>query len=139
VPCTDESQCGERQKCVGEEGKKTCQCANGLGGENCELEEWCEKTGKFENCKGENGTCEYSKEKRSVVCTCATGKKLHPEENICKGVGQKFRPHKGIILTNGLSFIQKIFVLLQSYNGVWPLRRIAVLLLLQFSSILLSF
>ncbi|GBN92536.1 Transposon Ty3-G Gag-Pol polyprotein [Araneus ventricosus] len=86
VPCTDESQCGERQKCVGEEGEKTCQCDNGLGGENCGIQEWCEKTRKFENCKGENGKCEYSREKRSVVCTCATGKKLHPEENICKAV-----------------------------------------------------
>ncbi|GBM55497.1 hypothetical protein AVEN_188983-1, partial [Araneus ventricosus] len=85
VPCTDESQCRERQKCVGEEGNKTCQCDDGLGGENCGKEEWCEDTGKFKNCKGENGKCEYSKEKRSVVCTCDNGKKLVLERNICKG------------------------------------------------------
>ncbi|GBM89508.1 hypothetical protein AVEN_43035-1 [Araneus ventricosus] len=85
VPCTEESQCNERQKCVGEEGEKTCQCDDGLGGENCEIQVWCEDPGKFKNCIDEYGKCEYSKEKRSVVCTCDNGKKFHPEENICKG------------------------------------------------------
>ncbi|GBN43839.1 hypothetical protein AVEN_137874-1 [Araneus ventricosus] len=85
VPCTKESECSDRQKCLGEDDAKTCQCADGLGGENCNKEEWCEDPGKFKDCKGDNGKCEYSKEKRSVVCTCGKGKKLHPDENICKG------------------------------------------------------
>ncbi|GBL59468.1 hypothetical protein AVEN_27049-1, partial [Araneus ventricosus] len=62
VSCTDDSQCGEREKCVGEEGEKTCRCADGLGGENCDKQVWCEDTGKFKNCKDEYGKCEYSKE-----------------------------------------------------------------------------
>ncbi|GBO05079.1 hypothetical protein AVEN_158827-2 [Araneus ventricosus] len=82
--CSTDKDCPETQKCVENYDWKTCKCADGLSGNDCEKNDWCKETGKFKDCKGENGRCEYSKEKRSVVCTCATGKKLHPKENKCK-------------------------------------------------------
>ncbi|GBN39395.1 hypothetical protein AVEN_154332-1 [Araneus ventricosus] len=82
--CSTNTECTETQRCVLKDGWQTCKCADGLSGNDCEKNDWCEDPGKFKDCKGEYGTCEYSKEKRSVLCTCSTGKKVHPKENICK-------------------------------------------------------
>ncbi|CAL1295965.1 unnamed protein product [Larinioides sclopetarius] len=87
--CSEDKDCTETQKCVEKDGWKSCQCADGLSGENCDTNEWCKDPEKFQNCNDENGVCEYDKKKRSVVCTCDTGKQWHPTEKICKDTCSK--------------------------------------------------
>lgn len=84
--CTKLEDCNDNQKCIEiEDGWKSCVCADGLSGDNCEINDWCLPNRKFQNCSGDYGSCVYVKEKRSVDCVCSAEKVLHPKENICRG------------------------------------------------------
>ncbi|GIZ01207.1 tenascin-X [Caerostris extrusa] len=81
--CRDDSGCQNGGYCtiVGE--SKFCQCKAGVIGDRCQTVVDC-ISGKYKNCKGENGSCSYDQQRNTVVCHCPDNKTFNPYEGICK-------------------------------------------------------
>ncbi|GIY11142.1 hemicentin-2 [Caerostris darwini] len=82
-PCTDDKECKYGGTCSNAvNSKKFCVCKQGLEGDQCDIIVDC--NGKYKNCTGEKGNCEYDVGEEKAVCKCKDNKKLDDKENICK-------------------------------------------------------
>ncbi|GFY11546.1 transposable element Tcb2 transposase [Trichonephila clavipes] len=85
LPCEKDDDCSDNKKCrdSDEKGVKTCQCPPGKSGKGCVKIDDCE-TGKYNDCKGDKGTCEYDVSEEKAVCTCEDGRVLDETAGYCK-------------------------------------------------------
>ncbi|GIY13387.1 uncharacterized protein CDAR_422613 [Caerostris darwini] len=81
--CRENNDCQNGGVCEGVQGKKFCTCGRGVTGDLCETIVDC-TSGKYKDCRGENGNCSYNHQMQTAVCTCSNDKALQPYENICK-------------------------------------------------------
>ncbi|GIX88523.1 uncharacterized protein CEXT_216511, partial [Caerostris extrusa] len=81
--CSEDADCENGGICKKEAGGKFCHCPSGTSGDRCEIIDECEN-GRYQNCKGNSGTCEYDLFVKKAVCTCPDGMTLHHRDNICR-------------------------------------------------------
>ncbi|GFY38731.1 hypothetical protein TNIN_337751, partial [Trichonephila inaurata madagascariensis] len=83
--CDTDDQCSNGKKCRLTEGggDKTCQCPPGKSGNDCETIDDCD-SGKYKDCNGDNGKCEYDDQEETAVCRCEGGKILDEKAGTCK-------------------------------------------------------
>ncbi|GFY51612.1 uncharacterized protein TNIN_26301 [Trichonephila inaurata madagascariensis] len=83
--CHMDDQCSNGKKCraMVDGGDKTCQCPPGKSGNYCEKIDECD-SGKYKDCNGDNGKCEYDDQEETAVCRCEGGKILNESSGICK-------------------------------------------------------
>ncbi|GIY41269.1 hypothetical protein CDAR_303831 [Caerostris darwini] len=77
--------CQNNGICKDKGGNGFCECKPEIKGDRCETVYDC-TSGKYKNCKGENGTCSYNFDTNAAECRCYGDKKLHDQENICKDI-----------------------------------------------------
>lgn len=83
--CSNDDDCEHEGTCQGAEGSKLCACTRYAEGDKCEVLKAC-KSGKYKNCKGENGKCVFNKEKpEKAECECPEGKKVYEALGYCAG------------------------------------------------------
>lgn len=83
--CSGDEDCEHEFKCKGNDGSKLCDCAGLAEGDKCEVLLAC-KSGKYKNCKGENGNCVFNKNKPDKAeCECPEGKKFYEASGYCTG------------------------------------------------------
>ncbi|GIY21027.1 hypothetical protein CEXT_726481 [Caerostris extrusa] len=85
-------------------GNSFCECKPEIKGDRCETVYDC-TSGKYKNCKGENGTCTYNFDTNAAECSCYGDKMLHDQENICKDYS-----NTTVITTNSPSLMTTILV-----------------------------
>ncbi|GFX36987.1 uncharacterized protein TNCV_1174891 [Trichonephila clavipes] len=83
--CEVKEDCRNEADCVKPRGAsfRFCKCKSPFEGDFCEIVKEC-KLVRYANCKGENGTCVYSKEAKRAICKCGEKKELDISVTYCK-------------------------------------------------------